>query len=239
MSGKYTLSERKSFATRAVFLMLSLILVIGCVIGGTLAWLTAQTDNVENTFIAGQIGALSLDEKADQDATKEGHQFIIIPGVDITKDPKVTYTPTTEDGTVPVDAYVFVKLEGIGQSRWTWNDTAKQYEITSGNNVVLSFKIDEYWMSLNEENVFYRKVSAGEMVGTTEQVEGKTVVTGQSIISSNKIEVSHLITETDVKTVATAADKLTFTAYAIQQQGFETVADAWEEVSDADANETP
>jgi len=159
MSGKYTLSEKRSFAIRAVFLMMSLILVIGFVIGGTLAWLTAGQVSVTNTFVAGQIGALSLDEKADQDVTKEGHQFIVIPGEDITKDPKVTYTPTDEDGTVPVDVYVFVKLEGIEQGKWTWNSTAQQYEIRNNKNeVVMNFKIDNYWERLdNMENVSIRQ----------------------------------------------------------------------------------
>ena len=228
MSGKYTRSGKRSFGSKSVFLMLALVLVIGCTIGGTLAWLTAQTGDVENTFVAGQIGTLELEEEADQITTTDGHQFIVIPGVDITKDPKVTYTPTTEDGTVPVDAYVFVELTGIGQNKWAWNATAAQYEIKSGNNVVLSFKIADGWTAVPNVSDVYYKTSTGT-----------TGLTDDPIIKDNKITVSHLITEDDVETVATAADKLTFTAYAIQQQGFDTVTAAWNEVSDADANETP
>ena len=228
MSGKYTRSGKRSFGSKSVFLMLALVLVIGCTIGGTLAWLTAQTGDVENTFVAGQIGTLELEEEADQITTTEGHQFIVIPGVDITKDPKVTYTPTTEDGTVPVDAYVFVELTGIGQNKWAWNATAAQYEIKSGNNVVLSFKIADGWTAVPNVSDVYYKTSTGT-----------TGLTDDPIIKDNKITVSHLITEDDVEIVATAADKLTFTAYAIQQQGFDTVTAAWNEVSDADANETP
>ena len=228
MSGKYTRSGKRSFGSKSVFLMLALVLVIGCTIGGILAWLTAQTGDVENTFVAGQIGTLELEEEADQITTTEGHQFIVIPGVDITKDPKVTYTPTTEDGTVPVDAYVFVELTGIGQNKWAWNATAAQYEIKSGNNVVLSFKIADGWTAVPNVSDVYYKTSTGT-----------TGLTDDPIIKDNKITVSHLITEDDVEIVATAADKLTFTAYAIQQQGFDTVTAAWNEVSDADANETP
>jgi len=224
MSGKYTHSGKRSFGSKSVFLMLALVLVLGCTIGGTLAWLTAKTNDVENTFVAGQIGALKLEEEADQITTEVGNQFIVVPGVDITKDPKVTYTPTTADGTVPVDAYVFVKLTGIGQNKWTWNATASQYEIKSGNNVVMSFKIADGWTAVPNVSDVYYKTSTGN-----------TGLTDDAIIKDNKITVSHLITEDDVTTVATAADKLTFTAYAIQQQGFESVTDAWNEVSGANA----
>ena len=224
MSGKYTHSGKRSFGSKSVFLMLALVLVLGCTIGGTLAWLTAKTNDVENTFVAGQIGALELEEEADQITTEVGNQFIVVPGVDITKDPKVTYTPTTADGTVPVDAYVFVKLTGIGQNKWTWNATASQYEIKSGNNVVMSFKIADGWTAVPNVSDVYYKTSTGN-----------TGLTDDAIIKDNKITVSHLITEDDVTTVATAANKLTFTAYAIQQQGFESVTDAWNEVSGANA----
>ena len=226
MSGKYTHSGKRSFGSKSVFLMLALVLVLGCTIGGTLAWLTAKTNDVENTFVAGQIGTLELEEDADQITTEAGNQFIVVPGVDITKDPKVTYTPTTADGTVPVDAYVFVKLTGIGSNRWTLNTTASQYEIKSGSNVVMSFQIADGWIAVPNVSDVYYKTSTGN-TGLTDDV----------IIKDNKITVSHLITEDDVTTVATAADKLTFTAYAIQQQGFDSVTDAWNEVSGA--NTTP
>ena len=235
MSGKYTHSSKRTFGSKSVFLMLALVLVLGCTIGGTLAWLTAKTNDVENIFVAGQIGTLELEEDADQITTEAGNQFIVVPGVDITKDPKVTYTPTTADGTVPVDAYVFVKLTGIGSNRWTLNTTASQYEIKSGSNVVMSFQIADGWTAVPDVSDVYYKTSTGE-----------TRLTDDAIIKDNKITVSHLITEDDVITVATAADKLTFTAYAIQQadggaenDGKFTPAEAWEKVSNESANVTP
>lgn len=230
MSKKHKRSGKRSRSSRFAFLTLALVMMIGCTIGGTLAWLTVQADAVENTFVAGQIGTLKLEEEADQITTTDGHQFIVIPGVDITKDPKVTYTPTTEDGTVPVDAYIFVKLTGIGANKWVWNDAenAKQYEIKSGENVVLSFKIAEGWTALDAANDVYYKTSTGN-----------TGLTDDSIIKGDKITVSHLITKADVETVAAAANGLTFKAYAIQQQGFETVTAAWNEVSGANQNQTP
>jgi len=220
MSGKYTKAGKRSFGSRFVYLMLALVLVLGCTVGGTLAWLTTQSEKVDNTFVAGQIGELKLEEEADQIANEDGHQFIVIPGVDITKDPKVTYMPTTETGTVPVDAYVFVKLTGIESGKWTLENG--KYVIRSKNNVVLSFQIADGWTAVPDvANVYYKTSS------------GATGLTNDPIIKENKITVSNLITEKDVETVAAAADKLTFTAYAIQQQGFENVTAAWNEVSGA------
>jgi len=229
MSGKYTHSGKRSFGSKSVFLMLALVLVIGCTIGGTLAWLTAQTSDVENTFVAGQIGSLDLTE-TDTDLNKDGvqHQYIVIPGVDITKDPEVTYIPKTSNGTVPADAYVFVKLTGIAQNKWSWNDAEQQYEIKSGENVVLSFKIADGWTKVSDVNdVVYYKTS-----------NGTNGLNDNPIIKGNKIEVSEMITKEDVQNVASAADSLTFTAYAIQQEdggsdndGKFTPAEAWAIVS--------
>jgi len=231
MSGKRKHSGKRSFGSKSVFLMLALVLVIGCTIGGTLAWLTANSGPVANTFVAGQIGDLELDENdtasTTYDATKK--QYIVIPGMDITKSPKVTYTPTSADGTVPVDAYVFVKLtqDTTGTNKWVWNATASQYEIknTSGT-VVMSFEIDSNWTKLDGvDGVFYKEVAK-----TASKLEGV------SIISGNKITVSSAITEKDVEAIATAADKLTFNAYAIQKDGVGTVNEAWTKVTTESTN---
>ena len=227
MSGKYTKAGKRSFGSRFVYLMLALVLVLGCTVGGTLAWLTTQTDEVENTFVAGQIGTLELTETdTDPNTTGEQHQYIVIPGVAITKDPKVTYTPTTAGGTVPVDAYVFVELTGIGQTKWTWNETEKQYEIKSGDKVFLSFEIADGWTAVDGAPNVYCRTVGSTAVGANEW----------AIIKNNTITVSDQITKDDVQNVADAADKLTFAAYAIQQadggaDGIFTPAEAWAKVN--------
>lgn len=40
---------------RTLALLVALVLVVGCIIGGTLAWLTAKTDAVVNTFTTSDI----------------------------------------------------------------------------------------------------------------------------------------------------------------------------------------
>lgn len=91
MKGKYTRKHTKSLA-----LVLALVLVIGCVAGGTLAWLMAKTGPVENTFSTSDIG-VELEETTTD--------YKMIPGWTIAKDPKASVTEGSEA------AWLFVKID--------------------------------------------------------------------------------------------------------------------------------
>ena len=81
-------AKRRGVSTRAFVALLAVVLVIGCVAGGTVAWLTAKTDDVVNTFTYGNIN-ITLEE-----TTKEPYK--IVPGAEIAKDPKVTVKGSSE-----------------------------------------------------------------------------------------------------------------------------------------------
>lgn len=72
------------------------MLVVGCAVGGTIAWLTATTEPVVNTFTYGKI-KIELTETT-------GTEYKIIPGVNISKDPKVTVKADSEA------CWLFVKV---------------------------------------------------------------------------------------------------------------------------------
>ncbi len=55
MKMKHVANRRRSVSSRAFIALLALVLVIGCVAGGTVAWLVATTDTVTNTFTYGKI----------------------------------------------------------------------------------------------------------------------------------------------------------------------------------------
>ena len=95
-------ANRRSVSSRTFIAMLALVLVIGCAVGGTIAWLTAQTDPVVNTFTYGDINIELTEAKPDNRQAK------IIPGVDIEKDPKVTVKKDSEA------CWLFVKVEEEG-----------------------------------------------------------------------------------------------------------------------------
>lgn len=82
---------------KPVALLLSGALLLGCTVGGTLAWLTDESDPVTNTFTVGDV-QIALEETT-------GNQYKMTPGVTLPKDPTVTVKAGSED------CYVFVKVE--------------------------------------------------------------------------------------------------------------------------------
>ena len=128
---KHAANRRRGVSTRAFVALLALVLVIGCVAGGTVAWLVAKTDPVVNTFTYGDI-KIELAETT-------GPNYKIVPGVDISKDPKVTVKANSEA------CWLFVKVEETG----TFVDDKVTYSIADG------------WTSLTgQPGVYYREVGA-------------------------------------------------------------------------------
>lgn len=127
---------------KSVALVLALALVVVCIVGGTLAWLTATTTPVVNTFTTSDIN-ITLEETG---ATNNANSYQMIPGYTITKDPKVTVKAGSQK------CYLFVKLEKSANF-----DDFLTYEIADG------------WDQLkNDENqdvagVFYRTVDTNGM----------------------------------------------------------------------------
>lgn len=81
---------------KTLITILATVLVCCFAVGGTLAWLTAKSDTVKNTFTVGNIG-LTLAETT-------GTTYKMIPGGTIEKDPVVTVTANSEN------CYVFIKI---------------------------------------------------------------------------------------------------------------------------------
>ena len=88
--------KKRGFSTKAFVLVLALVLALGCVIGGTIAWLTDKTAPVVNTFTVGDIN-ITLAETTSN--------FKMVPGNTIAKDPKVTVEAGSEA------CWLFVKIE--------------------------------------------------------------------------------------------------------------------------------
>lgn len=82
---------------KSLALVLALAMIVVCVVGGTLAWLTDKTAPVKNTFTYGDIN-ITLAESENLDLK-------MIPGYTIDKDPKVTVLAGSEK------CYLFVKVE--------------------------------------------------------------------------------------------------------------------------------
>ena len=111
--------KRCSVSGRLFVLMLALVLVLGCAVGGTVAWLVAKTDPVVNTFTYGDINITLTETKPANQQAK------IIPGVDIEKDPKVKagseacwlFVKVEEEGTFVANKVTYSVADG-----WTQGD---------------------------------------------------------------------------------------------------------------------
>ena len=194
--GRHTIRRRRSVSGRAFVTLLALVLVFGCAVGGTFAWLTAKTDAVVNTFTYGDIN-IGLAETT-------GNDYKIVPGVAISKDPKVTVEAGSEA------CWLFVKVE---KKDWP------TFKEADGEAAKIDYKIASGWTELEGvSGVYYREVGA-----VTED-------TSFEVIKGNVITVSENLTKAEVNTVVALRPKLTFTAYAVQKDGVNSAADAWAKV---------
>ena len=174
------------------------LLLIG-IMGGTIAWLVDKTEPVVNTFTYGDIN-IDLEETPtpDDDDNPDTNEYEMIPGEEITKDPKVTIKTDSKA------SWVYVKLE----KSLNFNDFM-EYEIAQG------------WTQLKDAlgndvpGVYFREV--GEVVS-------EDVV--YDVIKDNKIHVKETVTKEmlnalDPEGAEATCPTLTVTAYAVQRSGFE------------------
>ena len=216
------MSNRK----KILLTMVALVLVCAVSVMGTLAYLTAQSNDVTNTFVAAGIGTMKLDESEAKlaDANKPGiytldtskrvqaNNYTVIPGTEVPKDPIVTIE------TLDVEAYLFVSVDdqiftGSGGKEMTW-------------------AMDDNWTLVGKNGnndpvyVWNSTVKPSEVPAT-----GKTF----NIIKDQKLVVEDfygtdwpaLMAPSDAPTRSPGVnDQLTFTAYMCQAAGFTTAAEA-------------
>lgn len=124
--------------------------------------------------------------------------YQMIPGKDIAKDPKVT-------ASADVPFYVFVKVDK------TTAPDADTY---------LEYTISSEWTPLEGvTGVYYKSVDSAK----------GGALTDVPVLTNNKVTTREEITKEQMKALKDSGNypKLTFTAYAIQKDGFDTAAAAW------------
>ena len=188
---------------KGLALVLALTLLVVGVVAGTLAWLTAKSDTVTNTFTTSDI-TVKLEETKGTSATG-GKEFKMIPGYTISKDPTATVLTGSEE------CYLFVKLEKSGDF-----------------DQFLTYTMAEGWTKLDgvTDTVYYRVVD-----GTTNQIgtpysvlkDDKVTVKGEV----TKAMMDGLTTETLPKLTVTAyASQL----YKNANEKF-SASDAWNNIA--------
>lgn len=188
---------------KATIAVTALLLVLCFAIGGTLAWLKTETTPVVNTFTYGDIN-IGLSETT-------GVEYKMIPGNDITKDPKVTVEANSEA------CWLFVKVEKSDN----YADYLANYTIADG------------WNELDGvAGVYYREVNADTAKDGT----------SYKVLKGDKVTVLDEVTKSmmeDIKNGTKTQPTLTFTAYAVQLDGFNATTNtaaknaalAWAEIN--------
>ena len=167
--GRHTIRRRRSVSGRAFVTLLALVLVFGCAVGGTFAWLTAKTDPVVNTFTYGDIN-IDLAETT-------GSGYKIIPGVNIKKDPKVTVAAGSEA------CWLFVKVE---KENWP------EFKETDGKTAKIAYEIASGWTALEGvSGVYYREVDAAAADTSFEVIKGNVITVSENL---TKTEVYNIVT---------------------------------------------
>lgn len=201
---------------KTLTIAIALVLVVALAVGATWAYLTAKTGEVKNTFTAGGAvnqGDLELFEHVAtknndgtytlaEATTTEGNSYVVMPGVNLPKDPTVNVKAASGA------YYLFV-------------------EVTKGAKVdgdTLGYTVDgSKWIRLNIEG---REVYAYTTDGTNPAILN-TPVSNAHVLTGDTITVSR----DEAKIAALTADNanLTFKAYACQAAGFENAAAAFNE----------
>ena len=163
-NGKYC--SKKSMNMKPLAVLLAMVLLVGCAIGGTLAWLTAKSEQVENTFSDSDIN-INLNETGTTENKKE---FEMVPGWTINKDPYVTVLADSED------CWLFVE---VTESTNPALSNYIKYTVDQGAASTSEKTIDEKTVTVNHggwtqgkgteangdgvpTNVYYRQVTASD-----------------------------------------------------------------------------
>lgn len=144
---------------RTMALLAAMLLIVGVVIGSTLAWLTAKTETVTNTFTTSDIN-IELKETKGTKTDNTHYSFKMIPGYTIEKDPVVTVKAGSEA------CFLFVKLEEV-----------------NGFGNYMTYAVDtSKWTPLeNGSNIYYQKVDATNVDKPFEILEGNVVTVRDTV----------------------------------------------------------
>ena len=188
--------------SKIVIAIISLLSICSFVIGTSVAWLTSKTEDLVNTFTYGDIN-IKLDETDtnDGDENANTNEYKMLPGNEITKDPKVTVIANSED------SYLFVKL--------TKSENFDNF---------MTFEIAEGWTLLEETtDVYYREVTKSDK-------DQEFIVLKDNKVKVKEEVTKAMLNELD-KDGTNNYPTLTITAYAVQRDGqieaIDTAKEAW------------
>ncbi len=225
------------------------LLLMTVTVMGTLAYLTSTSDEVKNTFTVGQV-KIKLDE-ADVDENGDleyvpgtdgkpteqlkerviANSYKLMPGHDYKKDPIVYLEPKSEP------SYLFVKvvngIAGIEAGAAYTAPTEEGAAEPADSTLTIAGQMEKYgWKALGESypNIYYYETVESNNAEGAEDNKIYPVFTTFKI--KDNLATAATETEkakTDAEVLATYNNAtVTIKAFAIQEDGFETAAAAWD-----------
>ena len=167
-------------SARVLVMAVALTLIIGGIIGGSVAWLTAKTKPLVNTFTVGDIN-ITLEETAND--------FKMVPGKTITKDPKITVKANSEA------CWLFVKIEKSSNlnnfidysiaTGWTELENGVYYREVAASNTDQSFDV------INGNSVTVKTTVTKTMLnGLTDETKPTLTFTAYAVQKDNMTNVN-------------------------------------------------
>lgn len=220
---------------KAVALALTVVLLIGGTVGGTLAWLLAASDPVVNTFTTSDINIELTETKKD---------FKMVPGWTIDKDPKVIVKADSED------CYVFLTVEETNGKGTVVKSDGKSENVTYEFDTLIDYDIDGVVDGVDQENGNWTKLKDkdGKVVDGVYYCIARDIKADRTIkvLAGGEVEINDvtyswgpeqvLVLPTVTKEMMNALEAdgavlpaLTFKAYAVQlNKSNETPFKPWE-----------
>jgi len=189
---------------RLAAVVVSVVLLVGASVSGTLAWMLGYTTPVTNTFSTSDI-RITIDESDDLDLK-------MVPGCEIFKDPVVTVEKDSEP------CWLFVLIE---ESK-NYDEYLEKYIINNEDNE---------WKEIKDNALLpTMKLYARKVVDDTDATKPLSTDKSFYILKDNKVTVKDTVTKEQMNKISGvdgAKPSLTFTAYAIQCEGIDTAEKAW------------
>lgn len=187
---------------KVLTMVAALALTAALAIGGTLAYLTAKTVPITNTFTVGNI-KINLTETwntdTNNDETNDAWSAKLIPGNSYAKDPTVTVEANSEA------CWLFLHVD----PNISWDS-------------YITYTLDTAWKSVDGHTGYYYQ----EVDATTAKAGQTYNVLGGNTVSVKTDAVTQDVMD-DITAGTTDAPAITFTAAAVQSANVNTVAEAW------------
>lgn len=213
---------KKNSSKKVTMVLLPIILVLCCTIGGSLAWLMDTSTAVTNTFTVGNIGIdlkehelgdngqLTTEEVASED------EYKVLPGTKQPKDPFVRVEAGSEA------CYVFVQVQEVNN--------------TIGGAKYVGWGAASGWTQLgtteNGISTYWKEQTALTAEGAEDAI--LYILAGDTDYATGVVTYADTLTKADIDALNGEMPKLIFKAFAVQKEAGTDATAAWGQIPEAD-----